>query len=83
MVYDGRWFMRRTGKQALKIFWQYLFNRHTHAGLMVYEGTQALDYVKNYAQGTSQWDGFPIKVLKYVLKNINFELLLYIGKQLV
>ncbi len=30
---------------------------------MVYEGTQALDYVKNYAQGTSQWDGFPIKVL--------------------
>jgi hypothetical protein len=33
---------------------------------MVYEGTQALDYVKNYAQGTSQWDGFPIKVLVHV-----------------
>lgn len=31
-------------------------------GLMVYEGTQALNYVKNYASGTSQWDGFPIKV---------------------
>ncbi|XP_023334408.1 uncharacterized protein LOC111705930 isoform X2 [Eurytemora carolleeae] len=31
-------------------------------GLMVYEGTQALIYVKNYAAGSSQWDGFPIKV---------------------
>jgi len=31
-------------------------------GLMVYEGTQALIYVKNYAAGTSQWQGFPIKV---------------------
>ena len=31
-------------------------------GLMVYEGTQALNYVKNYANGTSQWEGFPIKV---------------------
>jgi len=31
-------------------------------GLMVYEGTQALQYVKNYAAGTSQWEGFPIKV---------------------
>jgi len=31
-------------------------------GLMVYEGTQALIYVKNFAAGSSQWDGFPIKV---------------------
>ncbi|XP_040567756.1 uncharacterized protein [Lepeophtheirus salmonis] len=31
-------------------------------GLMVYEGTQALSYVNNYANGTSQWEGFPIKV---------------------
>ena len=31
-------------------------------GLMVYEGTQALNYVKNYAHGTSQWEGFPITV---------------------
>jgi hypothetical protein len=31
-------------------------------GLMVYEGTQALQYVKNYAQGADQWEGFPIKV---------------------
>ena len=25
-------------------------------------GTQALDYVKNYAEATSQWEGFPIQV---------------------
>lgn len=31
-------------------------------GLMVYEGTQALNYVKNYAKGSNQWQGFPIKV---------------------
>merc|ERR1711962_1958751 len=31
-------------------------------GLMVYEGTQALQYVKNFAAGSSQWEGFPIKV---------------------
>ena len=31
-------------------------------GLMVYEGTQSLDYVKNFAQGSSQWEGFPITV---------------------
>jgi len=31
-------------------------------GLMVYEGTQALQYVKNYAEGSSQWEGFPIEV---------------------
>merc|ERR1711973_569058 len=31
-------------------------------GLMVYEGTQALQYVKNYAGGSSMWQGFPIKV---------------------
>merc|ERR1712106_67429 len=29
-------------------------------GLMVYEGTQALSYVKNYAHGAEQWPGFPI-----------------------
>jgi len=31
-------------------------------GLMVYEGTQALNYVKNYAAGSEQWEGFPIHV---------------------
>merc|ERR1719278_1586046 len=31
-------------------------------GLMVYEGTQALNYVKNYAAGADQWEGFPVKV---------------------
>lgn len=31
-------------------------------GIMTYEGTASLQYVKNYAHGTSQWDGFPIKV---------------------
>jgi len=31
-------------------------------GLMVYEGTEALRYVKNYNEGSSQWQGFPIKV---------------------
>ena len=31
-------------------------------GLMVYEGTQALMYVNNYAKGTEQWNGFPIQV---------------------
>jgi hypothetical protein len=31
-------------------------------GLMVYEGTQALQYVKNYAGGSSMWQGFPVKV---------------------
>lgn len=29
-------------------------------GLMVYEGTGAIRYVKNYAKATSQWQGFPI-----------------------
>lgn len=31
-------------------------------GLMVYEGTQALNYVENYAHGSQQWEGFPITV---------------------
>ena len=31
-------------------------------GLMVYEGTQALNYVKNFVTGAEQWEGFPIKV---------------------
>lgn len=30
-------------------------------GLMVYEGTQALNYVKNYVNGAGQWQGFPMK----------------------
>merc|ERR1711983_194552 len=30
-------------------------------GLMVYQGTQALNYVKNYANASSQWSGFPIQ----------------------
>ena len=29
-------------------------------GLMVYEGTQALKYVDNYADGAGKWNGFPI-----------------------
>ena len=31
-------------------------------GLMVYEGTQSLNYVENYAHATDQWEGFPIHV---------------------
>merc|ERR1719402_376819 len=31
-------------------------------GLMVYEGTSSLNFVKNYANGTDQWEGFTIKV---------------------
>merc|ERR1719348_998865 len=31
-------------------------------GLMVYEGTNSLNYIKNYADGTNRWQGFPIKV---------------------
>ena len=31
-------------------------------GLMVYEGTQSLQYVDNYAHGSTQWEGFPIEV---------------------
>jgi len=31
-------------------------------GLMVYEGTNSLNYVKNYNAGTSRWEGFKIKV---------------------
>lgn len=31
-------------------------------GIMVYEGTQSLQYVKNFIHGTEQWEGFPIKV---------------------
>ena len=29
---------------------------------MVYEGTESLRYVDNYAHGTTQWEGFPITV---------------------
>lgn len=31
-------------------------------GLMVYEGTQSLMYVKNFVHGADQYEGFPIKV---------------------
>jgi len=31
-------------------------------GIMVYEGTEALRYVNNYAKGSEQWEGFPIQV---------------------
>jgi len=31
-------------------------------GLMVYEGTNSLNYIKNYADGKNRWEGFPIKV---------------------
>jgi len=30
--------------------------------IMVYTGTQSLQYVKNYADGSHQWQGFPITV---------------------
>lgn len=30
-------------------------------GLMVYQDTYALNYVKNYAEASKQWSGFPIK----------------------
>ena len=36
-------------------------------GLMVYEGTQALIYLKNYVGGSSMWQGFPIKVRNIIL----------------
>jgi hypothetical protein len=31
-------------------------------GIMVYQGTGSLQYVKDYTNGSSQWSGFPIKV---------------------
>jgi hypothetical protein len=31
-------------------------------GIMVYEGTGSLQYVKDYTKGKEQWSGFPIKV---------------------
>jgi len=31
-------------------------------GIMVYQGTESLQYVKNYADGSHQWQGFPITV---------------------
>merc|ERR1712129_525091 len=31
-------------------------------GLMVYSGLTSLQYVKDYGNGTSQWQGFPITV---------------------
>lgn len=31
-------------------------------GIMVYQGTGALQYVDNYVHGSTKWEGFPIKV---------------------
>merc|ERR1719272_2141625 len=31
-------------------------------GIMVYQGTGSLQYVKGYVNGTKQWQGFPIHV---------------------
>merc|ERR1712146_435674 len=31
-------------------------------GIMVYQGTGSLQYVDNYVHGSTQWEGFPIKV---------------------
>merc|ERR1711907_544685 len=31
-------------------------------GIMVYEGTQSLNWVSDYVNGTSKWSGFPIHV---------------------
>ena len=39
-----------------------LLNVVDSIGIMVYEGTQSLMYVKNFVHGTEQWEGFPIKV---------------------
>lgn len=35
-------------------------NLEDSIGIMVYEGTQALNYVKNFVNGADQWQGFPI-----------------------
>ena len=31
-------------------------------GIMVYEGSESLEYVENFAHGSQQWEGFPIEV---------------------
>merc|ERR1712139_352376 len=31
-------------------------------GIMVYQGTGSLQYVSNYVNGSTKWEGFPIKV---------------------
>ena len=50
-------------------------------GLMVYEGAQALLYIKNYAAGSEQWQGFPIKVADSLslsrCLSVSFSLSLY------
>ena len=38
------------------------FNVGDSVGIMVYEGTQSLNYVKIFVNGADQWEGFPIKV---------------------
>lgn len=39
-----------------------LLNIADSVGIMVYEGTQSLNYVKNFIHGADQWEGFPIQV---------------------
>ena len=39
-------------------------------GIMVYTGTESLRYVKNFVEGAEQWEGFPIKVLKHLKKDM-------------
>jgi len=36
------------------------YNLADSIGLMVYEGTNALNYVKNYNDGAGRWEGFPM-----------------------
>lgn len=38
------------------------YNLADSIGLMVYEGTSSLNYVKNYVNGSDQWEGFPMKI---------------------
>ena len=42
---------------------------------MVYEGDQALLYVKNFAAGSSQWEGFPIRVRNISIYQTSFKYL--------
>ena len=40
----------------------HIFRKQADPSAQVYEGTQSLNYVDNYAHGSSQWEGFPIEV---------------------
>ena len=37
------------------------YNLADSIGIMVYEGTGSLNYVKNYVDGPGRWEGFPMK----------------------